>query len=212
MAEFDYLKKYDLCRKIRLLAKKYKGKKVVIYGAGKLSEYIFNNYDLSKLNIVAVVDKKFEYEKDTEFHGIRAVTPEELKNISTDGVIIFNLKSKSIIKYLVSNMKNIKIDWILEQDLFDYIRNKIKYGTPQKKPDKKYIFTFWEPQSKIPDYIKLCMRTWKKFLPEYEIVVLNYDNLDDWIGYGFYDAYLYENFSLQNERKRRSYSCHYSSS
>ena len=38
----------------------------------------------------------------------------------------------------------------------------------KKQTDKKYIFTFWEPKSKIPAYIQLCMDTWKKFLPEYE--------------------------------------------
>lgn len=35
------------------------------------------------------------------------------------------------------------------------------------------IFTFWEGQ--MPDYIKLCMKTWK-FRP----IVLNYRNLNDW--------------------------------
>ncbi len=57
MGEFDYLKNIDIQKKIDKYTKKYKGKKVVIYGAGKLSDYIFQNYDLSKLNIVAVADK-----------------------------------------------------------------------------------------------------------------------------------------------------------
>lgn len=36
------------------------------------------------------------------------------------------------------------------------------------------IFTFWESNSTIPMYLKLCMETWEKYLPEYEIVFLNY--------------------------------------
>lgn len=34
------------------------------------------------------------------------------------------------------------------------------------------IFTFWE--GKMPEYIRLCMRTWK-----FQYTVLNYDNLKE---------------------------------
>lgn len=46
---------------------------------------------------------------------------------------------------------------------------------------KNKIFTFWEPSKHIPSYIKLCMQTWTKFLPDYEIVVLDYSNLDEYL-------------------------------
>ena len=64
---------------------------------------------------------------------------------------------------------------------------------------KKNIFTFWEPKEKIPGYIKLCMKTWKKFLPDYQIIVLDYNNLEQWIGKDFYDKYLYKAFSLPKQ-------------
>ena len=38
----------------------------------------------------------------------------------------------------------------------------------------KIIFTFWEPKENIPGYLKLCIKTWKKFLPEYKIIILDY--------------------------------------
>lgn len=41
----------------------------------------------------------------------------------------------------------------------------------------KYIFTFWEPSRKIPGYLKLCIKTWEKYLPEYEIIILDYHNI-----------------------------------
>jgi hypothetical protein len=63
----------------------------------------------------------------------------------------------------------------------------------------RYIFTFWEPQDTLPGYLQLCMQTWRKFLPEYEIVVLNYSNLDRWLGKDCYDASLYKNFSLPKQ-------------
>ena len=62
--------------------------------------------------------------------------------------------------------------------------------------NKPKIFTFWEPKEKIPAYIKLCMQTWKKFLPEYEVVVVDYSNIDEYLGKNFYDKILYKDFPL----------------
>ena len=61
---------------------------------------------------------------------------------------------------------------------------------------QKKIFTFWEPKESMPEYLKLCIATWKKFLPDYEIIVLNYDNLSKWIGKNYFDKTLYSDFSL----------------
>lgn len=61
---------------------------------------------------------------------------------------------------------------------------------------EKRIFIFWEPKENIPPYLQLCMKTWEKFLPEYEIVVLDYENLDTWLGKDFYPKTLFEHFSL----------------
>ena len=46
---------------------------------------------------------------------------------------------------------------------------------------KLFVYTFWEPHDKIPYYLQLCMETWKKFLPNATIVVLDYKNLGDFI-------------------------------
>ena len=35
------------------------------------------------------------------------------------------------------------------------------------------IFTFWEPKDTIPSCLELCLQIWQKYLPDYEIVVLN---------------------------------------
>ena len=58
------------------------------------------------------------------------------------------------------------------------------------------IFTFWEPKGKMPAYIQLCMQTWRKFLPEYEIIVVDYSNIDKYLGKNFYDEILYKDFRL----------------
>ncbi|PZT47648.1 hypothetical protein B6S12_07910 [Helicobacter valdiviensis] len=64
---------------------------------------------------------------------------------------------------------------------------------------KKIIWTFWEPRDRMPAYLKLCMKTWEKFLPEYEIIVLDYLNLYDFLPKKFYDESLYQNFSLAKQ-------------
>lgn len=63
----------------------------------------------------------------------------------------------------------------------------------------KRIFTFWEPADKLPEYLQLCMMTWEKFLPEYEIIILDYKNLDNWLGKNYFDKTLYEKFSLPKQ-------------
>jgi len=50
------------------------------------------------------------------------------------------------------------------------------------QPGKKYIFTFWEPSRKIPGYLKLCIETWKIFLPEYKIEILDYNKVKSCLG------------------------------
>ena len=43
------------------------------------------------------------------------------------------------------------------------------------------VYTFWEPREKVPYYLQLCMETWKKFLPNTEVVVLDYKNIGEYI-------------------------------
>ncbi len=61
------------------------------------------------------------------------------------------------------------------------------------------LFTFWEPKEKMPAYIRLCMQTWKKFLPECEVVLLDYSNLEEWLGIDVYDEILFKDFSLPKQ-------------
>lgn len=47
-----------------------------------------------------------------------------------------------------------------------------------------YIFTFWEPNNSLPGYIKLCIKTWKKYLPNYyKIVILDYHSLHNYLDF-----------------------------
>lgn len=43
------------------------------------------------------------------------------------------------------------------------------------------IFSFWEPRDKIPYYLQLCMETWKKFLPDCSVIVLDMKNVENYV-------------------------------
>ena len=70
--------------------------------------------------------------------------------------------------------------------LIIFVINKI-FLTSKKKiirefEQKKKIFSFWEPRRKIPEYLLLCIKTWKKYLPEYEINIFDYKNIRYYLG------------------------------
>ena len=44
-----------------------------------------------------------------------------------------------------------------------------------------FVYTFWEPRESIPFYLQLCMETWKKFLPNATIIVLDYKNIGEFL-------------------------------
>ena len=70
------------------------------------------------------------------------------------------------------------------------------FGLYLNSPKMK-IFTFWEPIKNIPGYLQLCIKTWKKFLPEYEIKILDYKGVKEYLGESLFDSIIYKNMSLQ---------------
>lgn len=44
-----------------------------------------------------------------------------------------------------------------------------------------FIYTFWEPRDSMPGYLQLCIETWKKFLPNATIIVLDYKNIGEFL-------------------------------
>lgn len=64
------------------------------------------------------------------------------------------------------------------------------------KPKNK-IFSFWEPKEKIPGYIHLCIQTWKKNLPQYEINILDYKGVKEYIGDNLFNNIISKKMSLR---------------
>ena len=96
----DYLKAVHAQRQIHKLARKYKNKKIVIYGAGEYFQILKNNFDLSNLNIVGIADKKFETSKDSNPTQYLALAPEELKEFDLDVILVALYDDTSLCDYL----------------------------------------------------------------------------------------------------------------
>lgn len=95
-----YLKAVHAQRQINKLARKYKNKKIVIYGAGEYFQILKNNFDLSNLNIVGIPDKKFETSKDSNPTQYLALAPEELKEFDLDVILVALYDDTSLCDYL----------------------------------------------------------------------------------------------------------------
>ena len=95
-----YLKAVHAQRQINKLARKYKNKKIVIYGAGEYFQILKNNFDLSNLNIVGIADKKFETSKDSNPTQYLALAPEELKEFDLDVILVAIYDDTSLCDYL----------------------------------------------------------------------------------------------------------------
>lgn len=125
----DFFKKENAQKQIDKLAKKYKGKKVAIYGAGQYATCLFENYDLSKLNIVAVADMKFIDESNRSFFGLNCITPEDLCEFDCDVILLGVYDTFYFLDVLEEELlvdcKNskIKIKPIVKQSFFGFLKS-----------------------------------------------------------------------------------------
>ena len=85
------LKELQFDKQLDVLSKKYNNKKIILYGAGKFFYTIKENYDLKKLNIIAISDKKFSditapiYD---ETLGYNKISPEAISSLKPDIVLL----------------------------------------------------------------------------------------------------------------------------
>lgn len=98
--EKDEFKKH-----LQNLFEELKDKKVLLYGAGEGFEDLDNKYSFKeKMNIVAIADMKFAKSNQTEFRGIKAISPEEIKNQEYDVILITNESYTKIVSYLEKDL------------------------------------------------------------------------------------------------------------
>jgi len=101
--DYDTLKAWtaskSLQKRINELAKKYKNKKVLIYGAGILASVIFENYNLSELGIVGVADQKF-FSTDETFNSIKALSPYDITELKPEVILMATYNSGNVRNFI----------------------------------------------------------------------------------------------------------------
>lgn len=106
---------------------RYKNKRTVIYGAGKLCCEFFEKYDFDNWNIVAVTDKKYSYGTDEKFYSVEAISPSQIYNYNPE-VIFITLKCPCLAKeylekYFQRELKNTKIISLKTFSLYEAIKD-----------------------------------------------------------------------------------------
>jgi len=84
----SYFLDKNVQEKIDELGEELLQKRVVIYGADNYTRYLYKNYDLSKLNVIAISDKRFEQNRIHEFYDLVCIEPSKLKDIDCDIILI----------------------------------------------------------------------------------------------------------------------------
>jgi len=123
----DYLEKKKAQKVIDKLAKKYKDKKVVLYGAGFFASDLLKNYDLSKLNIIAVADLKFQDDTNGDYYGYKKVGPYDLLEMDFDFLLITTYDDEPVKEFLFDDLLEgedvkFKVKTLIKMSLWDYIK------------------------------------------------------------------------------------------
>lgn len=66
------------------------------------------------------------------------------------------------------------------------------------KKISRNIYVFWESEKKIPGYLEACQDTWKSCIGDFNLHIINYKNINDYIG-GIYDLDKLKKISLPKQ-------------
>lgn len=84
-----YLESINFQKQLNNIERKYKNKRILIYGTGLLFSTIVENYDISKLNIIGVSDRKYDNcHKGKCCHGYKIVHFSKIKEQNPDYILI----------------------------------------------------------------------------------------------------------------------------
>ena len=91
MQYIDEFKLQRADKQFEKLKRKYKDKKIILYGVGKYFQEIKASFDLSSLNIIAVSDKKYEDLEELTYDdsvGYNAISPRKIFDLKPDIVFL----------------------------------------------------------------------------------------------------------------------------
>lgn len=119
-----HIEKYE--KQFIKLKKKYKNKKIILYGASLYFQAIQKHYDLSELNIIAIADKKFSNPNVDTDVGFKKISPLKIANLKPDIVLLTVYDDFDIEKYIQEELfkqtKKFKYKNFFEKSLKDKIQ------------------------------------------------------------------------------------------
>lgn len=122
---YDYLKTHKFGKKLEKLNKKLNNKKVVLYGADDFLRTINKYFDLSKINILGIYDKKYDVNKvEDKFLDYKILTFNEVLSLKPDYILIASKFYKEIEKDLKNQLKDtdIKLKIIVKKTVCELIK------------------------------------------------------------------------------------------
>ena len=133
----NFLKKNNFQRRINNLAKKYKGKNIILYSTGILSDVILDNFNLSDLNIIGVSDIKYQFQNNldlTNYKGFKTIKPMDIRKNKPDLVLILMQEyfraENYFRKELIPNHGKFKYDSLFKIPIIEFLI--MKYKLPLK--------------------------------------------------------------------------------
>lgn len=118
-----FLSDSNIQEHIDSLSQKYQNKTIILYGAGILCEYILENYDLSRWNIIGIADKKYSIKKEDFCYNFKAINPQDIPRYKPDVIILTLLEINKVLPFLQSSYK-FPFDNILPDQLIDQMIEK----------------------------------------------------------------------------------------
>lgn len=132
--------KNSLSARVLNIKKNLKNKRVLIYGTGKFFKKVYKDCNLSELNIIGVVDKKYELNDSMqEDFGYKVVRISEIQKQNADCILVCLEKPLLVIKELKSYFKKIKIISLNNNFIFWEVQKKLKLKFIQLKKRKNFV-------------------------------------------------------------------------
>lgn len=165
------------------------GCKVVLFGAGTIGQVttpeILKEYGVSEF-IDCYIDndsKKWGRKLTACGRKYEVRSPEYLKSNYEDTLILLNISRFSEVIDQLEAMECTKCMtcYIMPMMLIHNFCAEISAGKPQlmdKPLIPKKLHYMWLGGKTIPDNLKNCLKSWKKYCPDYEIIEWNENNYD----------------------------------
>lgn len=132
--------KNSLSARVLNIKKNLKNKRVLIYGTGKFFKKVYKDCNLSELNIIGVVDKKYELnDSKQEDFGYKVVRISEIQKQNADCILICLEKPFLVISELKTYFKKIKIISLNNNFSSSEVLNMLKLKFIQIKNRKNFV-------------------------------------------------------------------------